>query len=125
MVHNNDTIRLLNIVASPRGQRSVSTAIVNSFLAEYRKKTSGLVVDTLDVWTESLPEFDAEAIGAKYKGVSGEAMTPSERATWENIRELASRFQKADRVAIGVPMWNFSFPYKLKRLFTIQGVVGV
>jgi FMN-dependent NADH-azoreductase len=73
----------------------------------------------LDVWAESLPEFDAEAIGAKYKGVSGEPMTPSERMTWEKIKELASRFQKADRIVLGVPMWNFSFPYKLKQLIDL------
>ena len=76
---------------------------------------TGLLIDTLDVWTEPLPEFGAEAIGAKYKGVSGEEMSPLERATWEKIRELASRFQKADRIVLGVPMWNFSFPYKLKQ----------
>ena len=80
---------------------------------------TGLLIDTLDVWTEPLPEFGAEAIGAKYKGVSGEAMTSSERATWEKIRELASRFQKADRIVLGVPMWNFSFPYKLKQLIDL------
>ena len=77
------------------------------------------MVDTLDVWTESLPEFGAEAIDAKYKGVSGETMTQSERATWEKIRELASRFQKADRIVLGIPMWNFSFPYKLKQLIDL------
>jgi len=55
---------------------------------------TGLLIDTLDVWTEPLPEFGAEAIGAKYKGVSGEEMSPLERATWEKIRELASRFQR-------------------------------
>src|ERR1700722_17166966 len=87
-------MRILNIVTSPRGERSASIAIVDSFLFEYKKKTKGLVVDTLDVWTESLPEFGAEAIGAKYKGVSGEEMSPLERATWEKIRELASRFEK-------------------------------
>ena len=109
-------MRLLNIVASPRRERSASIAVIDSFLLEYQKRIKEVVVDTLDVWTESLPEFDAEAIGAKYKGVSGEAMTSSERATWEKIRELASRFQKADRIVLGVPMWNFSFPYKLKQL---------
>jgi FMN-dependent NADH-azoreductase len=112
-------MRILNIVTSPRGERSVSTAIIDSFLFEYRKKVNGLVVDTLDVWTESLPEFDGAAIGAKYKGVSGEAMTPSERATWEKIRELVSRFQKADRIVLSIPMWNFSFPYKLKQLIDL------
>jgi FMN-dependent NADH-azoreductase len=73
-------MRILNIVASPRGDRCASIAIVGSFLSEYEKKTKGLVVDTLDVWTESLPEFGAEAIGAKCKGVSGETMTASEGA---------------------------------------------
>src|SRR5882757_3154571 len=112
-------MRILNIVTSPRGERSASFAIVDSFLFEYKKKIKGLVVDTLDVWTESLPEFGAEAIGAKYKGVSGEAMTPSETATWGKIRELASRFQQADRIVLGIPMWNFSFPYKLKQLIDL------
>jgi len=112
-------MRILNIVTSPRRERSASIAIVDSFILEYRKKIKGLVVDTLDVWTESLPEFGAEAIGAKYKGVSGEPMTPSERATWEKIRELASRFEKADRIVLGIPMWNFSFPYKLKQLIDL------
>ena len=112
-------MRILNIVSSPRKERSASIAIVDSFLVEYQKKVDGLVVDTLDVWTEWLPEFGSEAIGAKYKGVSGEAMTPSETATWEKIRELASRFQKADRILLGVPMWNFSFPYRLKQLIDL------
>ena len=65
-------MRILNIVASPRRERSASIAIIHSFLLEYQKRIKGLVVDTLDVWTESLPEFGAEAIDAKYKGVSGE-----------------------------------------------------
>ena len=112
-------MRILNIIASPRRERSASIAIVESFLSAYKKRTQGLEVDTLDVWTESLPEFDAEAIGAKYKGVSGEPMTPSERMTWEKIKELASRFQKVDRIVLGVPMWNFSFPYKLKQLIDL------
>jgi FMN-dependent NADH-azoreductase len=112
-------MRLLNIVTSPRKERSASIAVIDAFLLEYQKRIKGVVVDTLDVWTESLPQFDAEAIGAKYKGVSEEAMTSSERATWETIRELASRFQKADRIVLGVPMWNFSFSYKLKQLIDL------
>jgi len=112
-------MRLLNIVTSPRKERSTSIAVIDSFLLEYQKRIKGVVVDTLDVWTESLPEFGAEAIGAKYKGVSGQEMSPLERATWEKIRELASRFQQADRIVLGVPMWNFSFPYKLKQLIDL------
>src|SRR6478736_8950624 len=113
-------MNILNIVTSPRKAQSVSTAVVNAFLSEYRAHAGGVTVDTLDIWQEQLPEFDAEAIDAKYKGVSGESMTPIETATWEKIRELASRFQQADRIVMGVPMWNFSVPYKLKQLIDLS-----
>ena len=113
-------MRILNITTSPRKDKSASTAIVNAFLAEYKERVSDVVVDTLDIWQEQLPEFDAEAINAKYKGVSGEPMTPVETATWEKIRELASRFQRADRIVLSLRMWNFSFPYKFKQLIDLS-----
>jgi FMN-dependent NADH-azoreductase len=47
-------MRLLNIVTSPRRERSASIAVIDSFLLEYQKRIKGVVVDTLDVWTESL-----------------------------------------------------------------------
>ena len=91
-------MRILNITTSPRKDKSASIAIVNAFLAEYKERVRDVVVDTLDIWQEQLPEFDAEAINAKYKGVSGEPMTPVETATWEKIRELDARFQAAGLV---------------------------
>jgi hypothetical protein len=105
-----DSVKILNIVTSPRKDQSASRALVDAFLREYAKQADDVVVDTLDVWQEWLPEFDAQTINAKYKGVSGEPMTPAEVTAWEKIRELASRFQRADRIVMGVPMWNFSFP---------------
>jgi len=113
-------MRILNITTSPRKDKSASIAIVNAFLAEYKERVRDVVVDTLDIWQEQLPEFDAEAINAKYKGVSGEPMTPVETATWEKIRELDARFQRADRIVLSVPMWNFSFPYKFKQLIDLS-----
>jgi len=130
-------MHVLNIVTSPRKDQSASRALVDAFLREYMTQADGIVVDTLDIWQEWLPEFDAETINAKYKGVSGEPMTPAEVTAWEKIREgepmtlaevtawekireLASRFQRADRIVMGVPMWNFSFPYKLKQLIDLS-----
>ena len=113
-------MRILNIMTSPRKNQSASRALVDVFLREYMKQADDAVVDTLDVWQEWLPEFDSETINAKYKGVSGEPMTPAELIAWEKIRELASRFQRADCIVMGVPMWNFSFPYKLKQLIDLS-----
>ena len=94
-------MRVLNIVTSPRKDQSASRALVDAFLREYVTQVGDVVVDTLDVWQEWLPEFDAETINAKYKGVSGEPMTPAEVTAWGKIRELASRFQRANRTSWG------------------------
>jgi FMN-dependent NADH-azoreductase len=112
-------MRLLNIESSPRGSKSASIAVTNAFLHAYRQACPGVMVDTLNVWEEELPDFDQEAIGAKYKGVNREPMDQAESGVWDKIQELAVRFQQADRIVLGVPMWNFAYPYKLKQLIDL------
>ena len=65
-------------MSSPRKEQSVSRAVVDAFFREYVKQADDIVIDTLNVWQERLPEFDAETIDAKYKGVSGEQRKGSE-----------------------------------------------
>ena len=48
--------------------------------------------------------------------MSGTPLDADEASAWERIESLARRFQQADRIVLGVPMWNFGFPYKLKQL---------
>jgi FMN-dependent NADH-azoreductase len=112
-------MHLLYIQSSPRGPRSVSSVIADAFLQAYRQGCSELTVDTLNVWEENLPDFDQEAIGAKYKGINKEPMDLAEAAVWDTIQALAARFQRADRILLGVPMWNFAYPYKLKQLIDL------
>ncbi|QJQ02473.1 FMN-dependent NADH-azoreductase [Herbaspirillum rubrisubalbicans Os34] len=112
-------MRILNIIASPRGERSASIAVANAFLEACRKRFAACEIDTLNVWEEALPEFDSKTIGAKYKRVSKEPMTAEEEAAWSAIDALARRFQQAERIVIGVPMWNFAYPYKLKQLIDL------
>jgi len=81
-------MRLLNIESSPRGSKSASIAVTNAFLEAYRQACPGVMVDTLNVWEEKLPDFDQEAIGAKYKGVNKEPMDQAETAVWDKIQEL-------------------------------------
>ena len=97
----------------------MSIAVTSAFLEAYRQVCPGVMVDTLNVWKEKLPDFDQEAIGAKYKGINKEPTDPAEAAVWDKILELAGRFQRADRIVLGVPMWNFAYPYKLKQLIDL------
>jgi FMN-dependent NADH-azoreductase len=112
-------IRLLKIDASPRGSKSNSIALTDTFVAAYRDAVSSVTVDVMNVWDERLPEFDHAAIDAKYKGVAGSAMNEAETRVWNRIQALVARFKLADRIVLGVPMWNFAYPYKLKQLIDL------
>ena len=59
---------LLHIQSSPRGSKSISNAATQAFVEAYSVAHPDVTVDNLNVWEEDLPEFDSEAIGAKYKG---------------------------------------------------------
>jgi FMN-dependent NADH-azoreductase len=112
-------MRLLDIQSSPRGESSDSITLTRSFIEACKSNDTSIIVDSLNVWHERLPEFDYEAIGAKYKAVKHEPMTEPESKVWERIQSLIQRFQNADRIVLGTPMWNFGLPYKLKHLIDL------
>ena len=101
-----DQVKLLEIQSSPRGESSDSITLTKSFIEACKADNNSIVVDTLNVWHERLPEFDYEAIGAKYKAVKHETMIEAESNIWERIQLLIRRFQNADRIVLGTPMWN-------------------
>src|SRR5258708_31331718 len=104
-------MNVLHIQSSPRGDKSNSIALTNAFLSASRKVLPVINEDVLNVWDENLPEFDAASIGAKYKAIKHKPLTDAESHTWNRIQELIGRFQRANRIVLGLPMWNFSIPY--------------
>src|SRR5260370_10375548 len=105
---------LLNIQSSPRRTRSASIAVADAFLEAYRQICPEVIVDTLNVWDEKLPEFDQEAIGAKYKGINQEPMDEAEQKVWARIQQLVAPFKRPDRLPIRVPLWTFAHPHPPK-----------
>jgi FMN-dependent NADH-azoreductase len=112
-------MNVLHIQSSPRGDQSNSIALTKAFLSASRKVLPTIDEDVLNIWDENLPEFDAASIGAKYKAIKHEPMTDAESHTWNRIQGLIGRFQRANRIVLGLPMWNFSIPYKLKQLIDL------
>lgn len=110
---------LLYIECSPRKQRSASIEVSRAFIEAYAAARPSDTIDTMDVWNLDLPEFDGEAMGAKYAGLSGTALTAAQQAAWERIGALAKPFTTADKLLFAVPLWNFSIPYKLKHLIDV------
>lgn len=107
---------VLYIEGSPNKAYSASIEVCNAFLDAYRHAHPDHEIRKLDVWDLAMPEFDEDALAAKYAGLSGTALTPSQAAAWQRIEQLAAPFHAADKFLFGVPLWNFSIPYKLKHL---------
>jgi len=55
-------MKLLEIQSSPRGKCSDSITLTKSFIEACKSYNASIVVDTLNVWHERLPEFDYDAI---------------------------------------------------------------
>ncbi|MGE8450820.1 MAG: FMN-dependent NADH-azoreductase [Pseudomonadales bacterium] len=111
--------RVLYIEGSPNKAYSASIEVCNAFLDVYRLQHPDHVIQKLDIWDLEMPEFDGDALAAKYAGLDGTALTPAQAAAWQRIEELAAPFHEVDKFLFGVPLWNFSIPYKLKQLIDV------
>lgn len=111
--------RLLYIKASPRGDASTSAKIADTYLSVLREHSQGLIVDTLDLSMEMLPEFDGDKVAAKVAVLTGSTPNANGRTAWNEITEIAQRFISADRYLLAVPMWNGGLPYRLKHYIDV------
>jgi FMN-dependent NADH-azoreductase len=110
---------LLYIKASPRDKRSHSHAVAEAFLNAYQQKNPQDKIVKMDLFKESLPEFDNFAAEAKYAIMHGEEKTTEQIKKWAEIEKIITQFKSADKYLISTPMWNFSIPYKLKHYIDI------
>lgn len=111
--------RLLFIKASPRGSASKSIAIAEAWLAARQVREPGLVVDTIELWEENLPDFDGDRANAKLNIITGQAQSETQQTAWDQIVAIAQRFIAADHYLFAVPMWNGGIPYRLKQYIDI------
>ncbi len=107
---------LLHIVGSPRRDVSASLDVAERFIEAWTAEDATRTVGTLDIWEMELPSFDGAALEAKYASLAGTEMAGEPARVWATIRELGQLFHAADIILIGVPMWNFGIPYRLKHL---------
>lgn len=116
---------LLYIKASPRGDDSKSAMLADAYVTALRKRGPALVVDTLDLAVERLPEFDGNKVAAKMAIITGQAHNFEQRSAWDEVTAIANRFIAADLIVIATPMWNGSIPYKLKQYIDIVHQPGL
>lgn len=111
--------RLLYIETSPLKDRSASIEAAKTFIGEYKRTHPEDVVETLDLWTTHLPEFDGHVINSKYAILHGLEHTDEQRQAWKGVEDVIGKFNEADKYLFSLPMWNFGIPYKLKHYLDV------
>ncbi|MBN1868120.1 NAD(P)H-dependent oxidoreductase [Candidatus Sumerlaeota bacterium] len=111
--------KLLHIQSSPRRNRSYSTAVAKHFIHSYRVTHPEDDIETLDLWSFKLPEFDGATIEAKYRILHGQTFGPAEASAWDDVLTIVHRFKSAHKYLFSVPMWNFGIPYRLKHFLDV------
>jgi FMN-dependent NADH-azoreductase len=111
--------KLLNIQASPRGERSYSVSVADAFIKSYQQANPSDEIVTLNLFTKDLPPFDGLALQAKYAILHGLDHTEEELTAWRSVENIIAEFKSADKYVMAVPMWNFLIPYRLKHYIDI------
>jgi FMN-dependent NADH-azoreductase len=107
-------MRLLHIVATPRGHESNTIRVSNAIIEELYLRYSDLSIKVLDLFKSDLPSVAGENIESKYKLMTGQQLDEHHKSSWEQIEANVERFLDADIYLLTVPMWNFGIPYALK-----------
>ncbi|GAA4602504.1 FMN-dependent NADH-azoreductase [Actinoplanes octamycinicus] len=118
-------MKLLHIAASPRGERSESLALADTFLTAAREAQPGLEVEEWNLWDGTLPAFGPDAAAAKMAVFAGEEPTGPAADAWAAAIAAFHRFDAADRYLFSVPMWNAGVPYILKQFIDVVSQPGL
>ncbi len=107
-------MKLLHVIATPRGSKSNTLPISSAFLDALRAQRTDLEVEVLDLPTAALPEMMEPEVGTKALLVAGGTVDVAHVPTWPRIVALIDQFLSADAYLVTAPMWNFGIPYHLK-----------
>lgn len=103
-------MRVLHIIASPRGDRSRSQTVADHFLSHL----ANAEVEALDLWAQPLPDLDGGMLESRYRLINGKPVDPAFEAQWAELRARADHLLSFDLWLFSTPMWNFGLPYRLK-----------
>lgn len=70
--------KLFHLRCSPRAA-SESAAGAEAFVGRFQQARPSWDVDQMDLWRETLPEFDGDALEAKYARQSGQEFSGAQR----------------------------------------------
>ena len=114
---------LLQLKTSIFGEAGQSSRLADAFVARQRAAAPGTEIIVRDLAREPVPHLTAERFAAFL--ARPEARTPEQRAVAAYSDRLIDELQRADTIALGLPMYNFGIPSMLKAYFDHVARAGV
>ena len=113
-------MKILHIIASPRGARSKSIELGNHAVEKL-----GGEVTTTNVFADNSPFLSESVIGLNYGYGNYADLSGEDKAIVDIQKRYIDEILATDTLVISVPMWNFGMPAALKAWFDLVVKVGV
>jgi FMN-dependent NADH-azoreductase len=108
----NNTMTILVITASPRGERSVSRQLTTVFAEAWAERHPDDTILLRDLGHHPVPHVSEPWVVGAF-GTPDE-QTPESKTAIAVSDDLLDEFLSADRYVLGVPMYNFGVPSVMK-----------
>lgn len=120
--------KVLYITANPKQEHeSFSLSVGRAFLETYKQHHPEDEIVELHLYDIDVPYIDADVFsgwGKLQQGQAFDQLNKDEQAKIARINELCDQFIEADKYVFVTPMWNFSFPPKLKAYIDTLCIAG-
>ena len=109
-------MNVLHICGSPKGNRSDSQKLADRFLERYRSLHPDHAIRRIDVFDgQANPDFGAVHAIHKLAPLFREPQTEEGKRAWVATEQMIEDFDRADKILLSCPMWNYSVPWAMKR----------
>ncbi|MFC5712411.1 FMN-dependent NADH-azoreductase [Thalassorhabdus alkalitolerans] len=120
--------KVLYITANPKTpEESISLAVGEEFLKAYKEENPNDEVVHIDLYKKDLPYIDTDVFqgwGKLQQGKGYEELSDDEKDKVSRINELTDQFIEADKYVFVTPLWNFSFPPRVKAYIDNIAIAG-
>jgi FMN-dependent NADH-azoreductase len=120
--------KVLYITANPKAdEQSFSLSVGRAFLEAYRKEKPQDEIVELDLYQTHIPYLDTDVFsgwGKLQQGKAFQDLSQDEKAKVARINELTDQFVSFDKYVFVTPLWNFSFPPKMKAYIDTICIAG-
>jgi FMN-dependent NADH-azoreductase len=120
--------KVLYITANPKASKeSYSLAVGEEFLKTYHQENPHDEIIEMDLYKINIPYIDTDVFSGWSKlqqGKAFEELSDGEKDKISRINELADQFMAADKYVFVTPLWNFSFPPKVKAYIDNIAIAG-